>query len=126
MLPMAARSIKAYRTRSGECPFRKWYWSLRQRSTQLAIDTRVNRLAIGNPGDCKTVGEGVYELRIHDGPGYRVYFAYDGLTLVLLLVGGDKSTQPKDIEKAQAFLKDYELQKGADDENENTGKTSTK
>jgi putative addiction module killer protein len=71
------------------------------------INARLARVAAGNPGDVEPVGEGVSELRVDWGPGYRVYFARTGKVIVLLLCGGDKRTQRKDIEDAKAFFKDY-------------------
>jgi putative addiction module killer protein len=68
---------------------------------------RVHRLAAGNPGDVKPVGERASELRVHYGPGYRVYFAQRGVVLVLLLCGGDKSTQDRDIRKAKSLASDW-------------------
>jgi putative addiction module killer protein len=72
------------------------------------IAARIDRLALGNPGDVKPVGEGVSELRIHYGPGYRVYFARRGETLIVLLCGGDKSTQAKDIKTAKMLAANLE------------------
>ena len=74
---------------------------------RACIRTRLDRVALGNLGDCEPVGEGVSELRIAFGPGYRVYFAQDGDTIVLLLCGGDKSTQVKDIKRAKEYWADY-------------------
>lgn len=71
------------------------------------MDIRIARLRLGNLGDSKSVGQGVYELRVHFGPGYRIYYGLDGEKLVLLLCGGDKKTQKKDIEKAKAFWENY-------------------
>lgn len=73
----------------------------------MIIHQRINRAALGNVGDCSSVGQGVYELRIHHGPGYRIYFAYEGETILLLLIGGDKSSQKEDIKAAQHYLKQY-------------------
>jgi putative addiction module killer protein len=67
---------------------------------------RVRRLSLGNAGDVEPVGEGVSEMRIHYGPGYRVYFKQQGETIVVLLAGGDKRTQPRDIERAKALAKE--------------------
>lgn len=72
------------------------------------IDVRIRRLSLGNPGDVKPVGEGVSEMRIDYGPGYRVYFLTKGSELILLLIGGDKSTQEKDIAKAKQIAKDVD------------------
>jgi len=77
--------------------YAEWFKSLRDRQARARIDTRIRRLSLGNPGDVKPVGEGVSELRIDYGPGYRVYFAQRGQTLVILLAGGDKRTQDRDI-----------------------------
>ena len=80
--------------------YAEWFKSLRDRRAQARINTRIRRLLLGNPGDVKPVGEGVSELRIDYGPGYRVYFAQRGQTLVILLAGGDKRTQNRDIRTA--------------------------
>lgn len=75
---------------------------------RLNITRRLDRVALGNFEDCKSVEQGVYELRIFLGPGYRVYFAECSQEIILLLCGGDKSSQKKDIKKAQAYFKDYQ------------------
>jgi putative addiction module killer protein len=80
--------------------YAQWFDSLRDRQARSRIDTRIRRLSLGNPGDVKPVGEGVSELRIDYGPGYRVYFVQRGQTLVILLAGGDKRTQDADIKMA--------------------------
>lgn len=85
--------------------FTGWLDSL-ETNVKIKMITRINRLKVGNFGDCKAVGEGVSELRIHAGPGYRVYFAQIDDTIVLLLTGGTKKTQKKDIEKAQELLRE--------------------
>jgi putative addiction module killer protein len=77
-----------------------WFAALRDRQARARIDIRIRRLSLGNPGDVKPVGEGVSELRIDYGPGYRVYFVQRGKTLVVLLAGGDKRTQGSDIKTA--------------------------
>lgn len=81
--------------------FRKWENKLKDQRAKAMIAARVFRLANGLPGDVKPVGQGVSELRIHHGPGYRVYFQQRGKEVVLLLCGGDKRTQQQDIETAQ-------------------------
>ncbi len=80
--------------------FDDWIASLRDRMAVRRIQARIDRVEDGNFGDCAPVGEGVSELRIHYGPGYRVYFAQRGMEIVILLAGGDKSTQAKDIQTA--------------------------
>ena len=81
--------------------FADWLDGLRDLRARARVQARINRLAEGNPGDVKSVGEGISELRIDYGPGYRVYFTYRGSELVILLAGGDKSTQSSDIKAAQ-------------------------
>lgn len=85
-----------------------WFDRLRDRQARARIDVRVRRLSLGNPGDVKLVGGGVSELRIDYGPGYRVYFCRRGDALVLLLCGGDKSTQDTDIRKAKELAQSVE------------------
>ena len=80
--------------------YSKWFKSLRDRQARARINVRIRRLSLGNPGDVKPVGEGVSELRIDYGPGYRVYFVEQGHTVVILLAGGDKQTQERDIKTA--------------------------
>jgi putative addiction module killer protein len=79
---------------------------LRDRQAKALIDIRVRRLSMGNPGDVKPVGKGVSELRIDYGPGYRVYFIQRGETLIILLAGGDKQTQERDIKTALNLAQD--------------------
>ena len=80
--------------------YRRWFAQLRDRQAQAKINARISRLQLGNPGDVRPVGGGVSELRINYGPGYRVYFAQRGETLVILLGGGDKRSQAADIRRA--------------------------
>ncbi len=80
--------------------FAEWFSSLRDRQAKARIQVRIDRAGLGNFGDAEPVGEGVSEMRIHHGPGYRVYFAQRDRELVILLAGGDKSTQAKDIKTA--------------------------
>ena len=83
----------------------RWFEKLRDRQARARILARVRRLSLGNPGDVQPVGEGVSELRIDYGPGYRVYFQERGKSIVILLVGGDKRTQKRDIETAKALAR---------------------
>lgn len=80
--------------------FDTWFASLTDKQAARRIQVRIDRAEDGNFGDCEPVGEGVSEMRIHYGPGYRVYFVQRGLEIVILLAGGDKSTQSKDIKSA--------------------------
>ena len=80
--------------------FAAWFGNLRDRRARARIQVRIDRLSLGNPGDARPVGHGVSELRIDYGPGYRVYFTRRGEAVVLLLAGGDKRTQSRDIEMA--------------------------
>jgi putative addiction module killer protein len=102
------KEIEYYQTREGDSPFRDWFDALKDRVAQMRIDARLARLRGGNPGDIKAVGGGVSELRIDYGPGYRVYLAMAGTTLVILLCGGDKRTQAADIKLAKKFWADYQ------------------
>lgn len=88
--------------------FAAWLASLRDERAQARINVRIRRLSLGNPGDVKPVGGGVSELRIDYGPGYRVYFCQRGQVLVVLLCGGDKASQARDIKTAQSMATDLE------------------
>ena len=88
--------------------FRKWRLRLKDHRARATIASRLDRLAQGHTGDAEPVGAGVSELRIHYGPGYRVYFQKRGNTIIVLLCGGDKSTQQKDIEQAKALAAQLE------------------
>ena len=87
------REIRNYLTVDGKNIFDEWLDSLRDRRAKAKIRARLDRVEDGNLGDCKPVGEGVFELRIDYGPGYRIYFGQEGITIIILLCGGDKSTQ---------------------------------
>ena len=86
--------------------YAKWFDSLRDRAAKARIDIRVRRLSLGNPGDVKPVGEGVLELRVNFDPGYRVYFVQRGDKTIVLLAGGDKSSQDSDIREAKALARE--------------------
>jgi putative addiction module killer protein len=99
--------VRHYVSRGGKDIFDDWLTQLADARAQAKIASRVNRLAAGNFGDCKPLRQGVSELRIDWGPGYRVYYAMIGKESVLLLCGGDKRRQSADIERALDYFKDY-------------------
>lgn len=104
---MAAYELFYYQSATGKRPFVQWLEGLADRQARARIEARLARVAIGNLGDAESVGEGVMELRVNWGPGYRLYFARVGQVIVLLLCGGDKRTQQKDINSAKACFQDY-------------------
>ena len=87
--------------------FQRWLNGLKDRQARARVQARLDRLALGNPGDAKPLREGVSELRIDYGPGYRVYFMRRGPVIVVLLAGGDKRTQDADIERAIGIAKEW-------------------
>ncbi len=101
------KELRTYETADGKRPFDQWLSRLRDNITIARIATRLNRVALGNLGDAKPVGDGVSELRLDFGSGYRIYFAQEGGKIILLLCGGDKGSQPKDIQTAKTYLEDY-------------------
>ncbi len=101
-------TIQLYVTDEGQTPFAEWLDRLRDRLARAQIERRLARIQLGLLGDAKSVGSGVSELRIDSGPGYRVYFAQAGQTVVLLLCGGDKRSQAADIAKAKVYWADYQ------------------
>jgi putative addiction module killer protein len=86
-----------------------WFASLRDTRAKARIDMRIRRLALGNPGDVKPVGEGISEMRIDYGPGYRVYYKDTGREIIILLCGGDKSAQSDNIKKAKYLMQNLEV-----------------
>lgn len=96
-----------YQTSDGRRPFTEWLEGLRDRQARTRVQARLTRVAAGTLGDTEPVGESVMELRIDWGPGYRVYFARVGQVIVLLLCGGDKRTQQRDINRAKECFEDY-------------------
>jgi len=88
--------------------FERWLLSLKDRSAKVRIQARVDRLALGNPGDVKLVRGGIHEMRVDHGPGYRVYYIQKGPLLILLLIGGDKSSQDSDIERAITLANNWQ------------------
>jgi len=99
-------TIREYLTPDGRNPFREWLMGL-DRVTQARIQARVLRFELGNLGDHKSVGKGAWEARVAFGPGYRIYFAKDTSSSVLLLLGGDKGSQTTDIGRAQRLWAQY-------------------
>ena len=91
--------------------FDEWLHRLRDAKAKARILARITSATYGNFGDCKPVGNGVSEMRVHVGPGYRLYFTRQGKTVYLLLCGGDKSTQDRDIERAKALAQELERHK---------------
>jgi len=97
------RNIRDYVTPNGHKPFEEWLDSLKDKKTQAIVLNRLNRVRLGNFGDCRSLGEGIHELRIHYGPGYRVYFGNLDNVIIILLCAGDKRTQRRDIKKAREY-----------------------
>lgn len=100
-------TIQTYVTKDEVCPFEKWFESL-DPQFQVRIDTRLDRVKLGNFGDRKSVGDGVFELRFTFGPGFRIYYGIAGKHIVLLLFGGSKKNQDKDIKTAHKFWKGFQ------------------
>lgn len=88
--------------------YRRWIRRIKDDKTIALINSRLSRVAIGNVGDVKNVGDTIWELRINYGPGYRIYFTWRGSEMIILLGGGDKDTQSKDIEKARKMAREVE------------------
>ena len=97
-----------YQTADGRDPFQEWLAKLADRNARARVAVRVQRMAAGNFGDHKPLNDGVWELRIDHGPGYRVYYAQAGRRVLLLLIGGDKRRQQADIETAVRYWQDWQ------------------
>jgi putative addiction module killer protein len=108
-MPLDEYVLRHYETANGKHPFAEWLWFLadRNRNAWARVQTRLDRLRLGNFGDARSLGKGLSELRIDIGPGYRVYFMVEGKSVVVLFCGGDKTTQPSDIRRAREYLADY-------------------
>ena len=100
-------TLKIYETLSGSEPLTKWLNDLKDQRARIAIRMRLGRMKLGNFGHCEPVGSGVSEMKVDLGPGYRVYFGMIERTIVLLLCGGDKGTQGKDIKRAHEYFEDH-------------------
>ena len=109
-LPMTTIELREYNDERGRSPFRRWFRRLDNRAA-ARIAIALERMAEGNPGDVRSVGEGVSERRIQFGPGYRIYFGRDGETLIILLCGGDKRRQQRDIQTARSRWAHYKQMK---------------
>jgi putative addiction module killer protein len=105
---MSLLKLITYTTSTGKQPFTAWLNDLEAKN-QAIIFARLARVQLGNFGDCKLIkdGEGILELRINYGPGYRVYFGKKGTTIIVLLIGGDKGSQTKDITKAKQYWRTF-------------------
>jgi putative addiction module killer protein len=110
-MEVVPREIKNYQTKEGREPFNEWFIPLKDVEAKVAITKRLERVQLGNLGDCDPVGEGIVELKFHIGPGYRVYLGQDGRVLIILLLGGEKHTQKENIKLAKKYWADYKLRK---------------
>lgn len=108
------RDIELYVTPEGKVPFSEWLKSLKDSRARAIVRARLIRVRLGNLGDCRSVGNGVFELRIDFGSGFRVYFGQEGNDIVVLLCGGDKGSQEKDIRKAKEYWSDYRSRENAE------------
>ena len=106
-------SLKVYETCNGVQPLMDWLRGLKDQKARTTIRVRLDRMKLGNFGHCEPVGEGVSEMKIDLGPGYRVYFGMIGRTIVLLLCGGNKKSQDKDIRCALDFFRDHKQREKA-------------
>jgi putative addiction module killer protein len=107
--------VENYKTEDGEAPYEKWLDGLRDIKTRGRIEAQIGKLRLGNRGHWDSVGGGVYELILDFGPGYRIYFARIGSVVILLLCGGDKGTQGRDIAAAKKYLRDYQARSQEDE-----------
>lgn len=107
MRDVQPRELQFYRAPNGYEPFAEWFNAIRDTTTRTRIQRRLVRLEAGNFGDCHGIGAGVFELRFHFGAGYRIYFSNPDNRHILVLCGGDKSTQSRDIERAKNYWLEY-------------------
>jgi putative addiction module killer protein len=102
------KKVEIYKTEGGDIPYETWLDGLKDGATRARIEVQIAKIRLGNLGRWKPVGEGVGEIVLDFGPGYRIYFAHLGTVIVLLLLGGDKRTQRKDIAAAKEYWADYQ------------------
>ena len=105
------KNIQIFLSKSGICPFIEWIDALRDDRAKQKIIARLARVRSGNLGNVNSVGEGVHELKIDFGPGYRIYFGHQGEEVIILLCGGDKKTQDSDIKKAKIYWDEFKKEK---------------
>ena len=110
------KEIRFFNQSNGNCPFIDWIAKLKNRKVAALIKTRLERVMLGNYGDHRTVGDGLYELRIHESPGFRVYFAEITKNTVLILLGGNKSSQKRDILKAKKYWQAFKTEQEGNNE----------
>lgn len=110
-MPEQKWKLVYYTAQNGRIPYWEWFESLSDLKAQDVIDARLARLRSGNFGACEPIGPGVFELKIYYGPGYQVYFGKAADKIILLLCGGDKSTQTKDIQIAHRYWQNYKEQR---------------
>ncbi|MDP2951397.1 MAG: type II toxin-antitoxin system RelE/ParE family toxin [bacterium] len=101
------KTIRYYVLPSKISPFKEWFYSLKDSKIKSIVLTRINRVVLGNLGDCRSLGETIYELKIHYGPGLRLYFGIVENIIIILLLGGTKKSQKQDIAKAKEYWQDF-------------------
>lgn len=101
------KEIRIYITTNGKQPFNQWLTRIKDKTTQARVRRRLDRLALGHLGDAKSLGDGISELRLQFGSGYRIYFGEINNAIILLLCGGDKNSQTKDIQKAKEYWYEF-------------------
>ena len=107
MWEVRPKIILQYLKEDESCPFEEWFVGLKDTMGKAIIAARIEKIRVGNEGNEKSVGEGVWESKIYFGPGYRIYFGKEGLSRVILLLGGTKKHQSEDIARAQEYWADY-------------------
>jgi putative addiction module killer protein len=105
------KQLRIYHLPDGSCPYLTWFQGLKDKQAKQKIQARLARLRLGNCGHTRSLGEGVHEMKIDFGPGYRIYFGQYGNQLVILLCGGDKHSQNKDIKSAKEYWKNYKKER---------------